>query len=113
MVSKADMAKLMGEIFADCDKFRDAGQAEYAHADDNALANFERVAEQTGTTREQVLMVYLSKHMDGIHAHIKGHRSQRESVHGRVRDAIVYLCLFDAMVLDEEESNRIINAVPR
>ena len=42
-------------------------------------------------------MVYLMKHMDGINAWIKGHKSQREDVSGRIKDAIVYLCLLWGM----------------
>lgn len=104
MISRERAAEIMESVFEECRVLRGEGQKEYAHANSNALANFERVAEQTGVSREQVLMVYLSKHMDGIHAYIKGHRSQREPVHGRIKDAIVYLCLFDCMVVDEEEA---------
>ena len=38
-------------------------------------------------------MVYLLKHIDGINAHIDGHKSQREDVEGRIIDTIVYLFL--------------------
>lgn len=102
MITMEAAAERMQQIFDECMLLREAGQKEYAHTKENALANFERVAEATGASREQVLMVYLAKHMDGIHAYIKGHRSQRESVHGRIKDAIVYLCLLDCMVIDEE-----------
>ena len=61
---------------------RDAGQREYAHSDDNVFANFERVAKSIDSSRQKVLMVYLLKHIDGISAHIKGHKSQREDVKG-------------------------------
>tara|TARA_R100000781_G_scaffold113731_1_gene82878 strand:+ start:1148 stop:1354 length:207 start_codon:yes stop_codon:yes gene_type:complete len=63
----------------------------------NVFANFERVANSLEISREEVLMVYLLKHMDGISAYVKGHKSQRESVQGRITDAIVYLMLLWAM----------------
>jgi hypothetical protein len=100
MMSRRAAAAVMRETFDTCHKLREAGQAEYAHDEGNALANFERVAEKAGATREQVLLIYLEKHMDGISAYVKGHRSQRESVEGRIHDAIVYLCLLKAMVVD-------------
>ena len=81
---------------------RDAGQKEYAHTEDNVFANFERVAEGLNISREQALMVYLMKHMDGINAWIKGHKSQREDVTGRIKDAIVYLCLLWGMAEDKQ-----------
>ena len=43
-------------------------------------------------------MVYLLKHIDGIMAHINGHKSQREDVRGRITDAIVYLLLLRGMI---------------
>lgn len=96
------MDKILQRIQTEENYLREAGQKEYAHNDENALANFERVAEQTGMTREQVLMIYLLKHLDGISAWIKGHKSQREDVRGRILDARVYLALLYAMVEDEE-----------
>ena len=82
-------------------KTRDDGQKEYARDVDNVFANFERVGKYINVSREQVLMVYLLKHIDGIMAYINGHKSQREGVEGRITDAIVYLLLLRGMV-DED-----------
>ena len=79
-------------------KTRDDGQKEYARTEDNVFANFQRVAKYVGIVQEQVLMVYLLKHIDGIMAHINGHKSQREDVRGRITDAIVYLLLLRGMI---------------
>jgi len=46
-------------------------------------------------------MTYLLKHIDGISAYVKGHKSQREDVTGRITDAIVYLMLLWAMVVED------------
>tara|TARA_R100000458_G_C8068526_1_gene108371 strand:- start:108 stop:401 length:294 start_codon:yes stop_codon:yes gene_type:complete len=89
------------EILPQIIKTRNAGQKEYAHNTENVFANFERVAEATDSTREKVLMVYLLKHMDGISAYVKGYKSQREDVTGRITDAIVYLMLLWAMSKDD------------
>ncbi len=80
---------------------RDAGQREYAQDVDNVFANFERIAMAIDVDRERVLMTYLLKHIDGISAYTKGHKSQREDVRGRITDAIVYLMLLWAMVVEE------------
>ena len=80
---------------------RDAGQKEYAQDEDNVFANFERIAMSIDVDRERVLMTYLLKHIDGISAYTKGHRSQREDVTGRITDAIVYLMLLWAMIREE------------
>lgn len=101
-MTREQLAAVMDRVFEECRALRDAGQKEYARREENALANFERVAERVGVSREKVLMVYLEKHMDGIHAWITGHRSQRESVKGRINDAIVYLTILRGMVEDAE-----------
>lgn len=101
-MTREQLAGVMDRVFDECRGLREAGQREYARREENALANFERVAERVGVSREKVLMVYLEKHMDGIHAWINGHRSQRESVKGRINDAIVYLTILRGMVEDAE-----------
>lgn len=102
MITYDDAKNIMNMVFAECQALRDAGQKEYAHSVDNALRNFEQTAADTGITREQVLFIFMKKHIDGISAYIKGHKSQRESVTGRINDSIVYLCLLRCMV---EENN--------
>jgi len=77
---------------------RAAGQKEYARKNNNAFANFERVGKNLELSREDVLLVYLLKHIDGICSFVKGHKSQREDVRGRITDAIVYLCLLWGMI---------------
>jgi len=86
---------------------RAAGQKEYARKNSNAFANFERVGENLDIQREEVLLVYLLKHIDGICSFVKGHKSQREDVRGRLTDAIVYLCLLWGMINEEEEKRKI------
>lgn len=93
----------MTTVFDECHKLRGHGQAEYAHKDENAFANFERVGERLNISREKVLMVYTEKHWDGIASYVNGHKSQREDVRGRINDMIVYLCLLRGMV--EERKN--------
>jgi len=97
------MCQLMKQALDEVAKMRDAGQKEYAHTEDNVFANFERVSELTEISREKVLLVYLLKHIDGISAYIKGHESQRESVNGRITDAIVYLLLLKGMVHENDK----------
>jgi hypothetical protein len=84
---------------------REQGQKEYAHSEGNAFANFERLAKELNITREQVLWIYLRKHLEGILAHINGHRSQREPIEGRIKDARMYLALLGGM-FEERAENR-------
>ena len=97
-MTQKQMEALIQKIFLEIQKTRAAGQKEYARRNNNAFANFERVGENLEISREDVLLVYLLKHIDGICSFVKGHKSQREDVRGRITDAIVYLCLLWGMV---------------
>ena len=94
----------MNKIWSQVQQTRDDGQKEYAHTEDNVFANFDRVGSLLSISSEKTLMVYLLKHIDGITAYLAGHKSQREDVRGRIKDAIVYLMLLWAMI-EERESN--------
>lgn len=103
-MTRDEMEAVMEMVFDECMGLRNAGQMEYAHREENAFANFERVAERMGTSREAVLLVYAEKHMDGIHSWVQGHKSQREAVTGRINDMIVYLCLLRGMTEELKEN---------
>ena len=92
------MEKLIAKIFLQIQETREQGQKEYARNQNNAFANFERIGDTLGIKKEEVLLVYLLKHIDGICSFVKGHKSQREDVRGRLTDAIVYLCLLWGMI---------------
>jgi len=100
-----EMIKLMNNIHNKIIKTHTQGQKEYARDTDNVFANFERISEQTGFDREMILWIYLMKHIDGIASYLKGHKSQREHVTGRLCDAIVYLCILWAMIEPRENKN--------
>ena len=97
-----DMLGLLNAIFEQVELVHTEGQKEYAMDEDNIFANFQRISNQTGLDQKMVLWVYLMKHIDGIASHIKGHRSQREEVQGRLTDAIVYLCILWGMIVTED-----------
>jgi len=105
MMSRKKHRFLMEEIWNDVKQTRNQGQEEYAHDEENVFGNFERIANLLELSREQVLMTYFLKHVDGIAAYIKGHESQREDIRGRLTDAIVYLTLLWGMVDDRDENN--------
>ena len=105
-MNHSDMSKVMDRILKEVAIMRDAGQAEYAHDNDDVFANFNRVSDLLEVDRKKVLMTYMLKHVDGIAAYVKGHESQREDVTGRITDCIVYLMLLWAMI---EEENGVVH----
>lgn len=75
---------------------------EYSRSADQ-FANFERGAKDLGITREQVLLVYLSKHMDSIKTIVQRLTGPgfdldfSEPPESRIDDAILYLLLLKGM----------------
>ena len=108
-----EMLGQIKQIFNKVTTMHVEGQKEYAMDEDNVFANFDRVASSLEISREQALMTYLLKHIDGISSYIKGHKSQREDVSGRITDAIVYLFLLWAMVDGVRELDAIKEPVSR
>lgn len=102
-MTQDEFANHQSALIHDLLELRKAGQKEYAHDTSNAFRNFEAIARELGVERELVLWIYFRKHIDGILAHLRGHKSQRESVHGRIKDAIVYLTLLDGMITENEK----------
>lgn len=103
-MTRQDMALVLQELQKQEDWLREQGQKEYAHEEDNAFANFERIANRfPNITREQVLVVYLLKHIDGIIEYVRNPtHEQRDSIYGRIGDARVYLALLFGMFKDRE-----------
>lgn len=66
--------------------------------DEDALSNFKRNAERLKLTPEQVLMVYLGKHLDAIYTYCAEGQVESEPIEGRIDDAILYLLLLKGLV---------------
>lgn len=74
---------------------------EYANDDCDQLANFKRQAGELGITAQQVLRVFLTKHLDAITHYCRTGKVLSEEVIGRIDDAILYLILLKAMRIEE------------
>lgn len=109
MMTMDEFSELLERIQAEENIVREAGQREYAHDADRAFRNFEEIGQRLRCRhcghpigRENVLMVYLLKHIDGIIAWVNGHRSQREDVRGRLKDARMYEALLWGMAEEHD-----------
>ena len=101
-MNRKEMSELTNEIIEKVIATRGEGQEEYAHDDKDVFANFKRVSNLLEIGQQSVLMTYLLKHVDGIAAFVKGHKSQREDVRGRITDCIVYLMLLWGMIEEDD-----------
>jgi len=102
-----EFAKSIDQLYERLKALTASKGEEYKRREDNQFANFERGAQALGLTREQVLMVYLSKHMDSITTYVKDRAAGQERVYsepitGRIDDAILYLLLLRGMAVENE-----------
>ena len=93
----------MEKILKKSKQIHSQGQKEYARNANNIFANFNRVGVSLNISKEKALLVYLLKHIDGICSHVDGYETQRDSIFGRLTDAIVYLCILWAMIEESTE----------
>ena len=100
-----DLDTLMRRVFREeiLDLSRQ-GQKEYASNND-AFSNFKEQGEELGLDPKVILWVHAMKHKSGIASYLKGVKSQREDVRGRINDLIVYLFILRG-IIEEEDSQK-------
>jgi hypothetical protein len=96
--SHDQMMQMVEETFGEIKRLKTAGNAEYEDGKANALSYFDELGRDLDIPREKVLWILSKKHVKGILAHIRGHKSQREPVEGRIHDLIVYLIILKGML---------------
>jgi hypothetical protein len=88
--------------FEEVEHLARAKGGEYS-GDDDRLLNFRRNGAALDLPMETIWAVYSAKHWDAIQQYIRDLRNGKmrerlEPIDGRIRDLIVYLLLFQAMV---------------
>ena len=94
--------KMIEETFEEVRHLAKAKGGEYS-GDVDRLLNFRRNGAALGLPMETIWGVYAAKHWDALMQYIRDlqenkQRERLESIDGRIRDLIVYLLLFQAMV---------------
>lgn len=88
-------------------RIEDSKRPAYTVGNEDSLHNFKTVASRLGITPRQALMTYAQKHFDSIAAWAKDPNiPQAEEMIGRFADAINYLKLGYALLVEEEESKQ-------
>jgi hypothetical protein len=109
IMNKLDFIESIELTFSNIINLTKTKGEEYSRGDDQ-LANFKRGAEEIGISKEQILLIFLNKHMDSIKHWVKYPEiSTSEPITGRIDDAILYLLLLKAMV--EEGQGSIYNFI--
>jgi tRNA1(Val) A37 N6-methylase TrmN6 len=83
---------------------KEKGQ-DYTRHDPDRLANFKRLAKDTGVDINKVWAIYAGKHWDAIMAFVKTGKVESEDIVGRLDDLHNYLYLFEAILSEREPDN--------
>jgi len=120
-MNQSEFSSFMREQFDTIRSMHLRKTAEYASKGD-ALSNFKELGQELDREPEDVLYVFLNKHLASIRNHIKAlrqspaDRSVLEPVDGRIHDAILYLmllhALFDERSRAQLQTNMVIKDVP-
>lgn len=82
--------------FAMCD----AKSVEYTRGSDNRHANFERIGAMLGRPTQEIILVYMQKHLDSIFHCIRTGSVGVEALDGRIDDVQNYLDLLRATLAE-------------
>lgn len=106
-MNKKDFQALINTQFEQIISLTATKGEEYSQSIDQ-LANFKRQAAELSLSPEKVLMVYLNKHLDSIRGYVHSVNygnpaNLSEPISGRIDDAILYLLLLQAMVVERRD----------
>lgn len=106
-MNKIEFRDLVKSTFIEILELTKTKGDEYTVQDADQLANFNRLSKELCLPRMKILSVYLSKHMDGIKSYVNtGMEYSSEPVTGRIDDAILYLILLKAMVIEDKSNEQ-------
>ena len=100
-MNKAHFDEFFNYMISQVKKTRDSGQKEYAQ-ENNVFADFDSTAKLSGIKSEIVIYTFLNKHIRGIGSYLRTGEDQRDSLDGRIKDALVYLFLLWAKIEEVE-----------
>lgn len=96
---KEQADEIINKALSECKEILTAGRAEYAGED--VLKNFKSCGLDLELPPEVVCFVYLKKHIDGIATYVRTGKKQRDSISGRITDAINYLILLQLIFTEK------------
>lgn len=101
----ATFKRIVSDTFETIARLSETKGKEYARSNDQ-LANFKRLS-GIGLTTYQVWAVLYGKHQDAIFHFVQTHSTLSEPIENRIDDAILYLLLLKALVVEHrsEEPN--------
>ena len=100
-MKKQEFQDLLASTFDTMHQLTATKGEEYAR-DTDQLANFKRGAADAGTSPLVVWVIFFNKHIDAIKSYVREGKTFSEHICGRIDDAILYLILLKAIVIEQQ-----------
>lgn len=101
-------AHVIGELSKYRKNISDEKREDYTKKSKDVLANFKNVADKVGLNKYQVWGVYFQKHFDALITYVKSNgQSESEPIKDRISDALNYLELLYAMVVEDHNKSKL------
>lgn len=101
-----DRAEFINRFVEDnCKRLMLSKGVEYARDDEDANANFKRLARQLnsrGIDKYDILFVYMTKHIDSLTHWFDTRKESSEPIEGRIADIINYLLILASMLEEDK-----------
>lgn len=103
-MQEAEYNRLVDLVLGTAREIADSKRPAYTIGSPDVLANFKRIGDRTNMSAEKVLDIYLLKHLDSITAYSDGSIDQAEPIVERFADAINYLLLKFALLVERNDA---------
>ena len=99
-MNRADFGELLDRHFSAIKELNVTKGHDYS-GDEDALANFKEQAAELGLTPEQILGVFVGKHIKAVQTYIREGAVQSEPIEGRIHDVILYHFLLLGLIEEQ------------
>jgi hypothetical protein len=105
-MNEEEFLEMLAEIESDEHEILYTKGIEYSQGNrTDRLANFYKIAQETGSNPKAILWVFMRKHLDSIANYIKsGKEFSDETIESRIHDARNYLALLYCIIQEEKHA---------
>lgn len=102
-MNREEFNKHVDQLLDGCKSILGTKGEDYSYADTDRLSNFKETAKEIEQSKYTIWYVYFNKGMSAIRRYIYKGAVESENIHARIKDAINYLILLDALITEDEQ----------
>jgi len=104
-MDRKTLEAVIGDLLSEAQEVRTSKGRDYTKGLEDVFTNFKGSSASFGMRPEQILGIFMDKHVSAVYAYIKsGGQSESEPIKMRIIDCINYLCLLHGMILEKNQT---------